>query len=189
MYKYQRIYIDNNIIAFIKNIIFKKPNNSGLDVLMEEASLVYLSNLKSIKIEFLLSQESLFEINRLSANSEKRVELEAVYRAFKKAPVFRNAAVRYDDPLVTYDSPDITYDHPYDDSVLNKVRSFLSSKGNTDDFDARYIANASLPENKIDAFMTFDKKSLWNYRKDIKTEFGVEVKLPSEIAEYYKYVL
>jgi len=85
-------------------------------------------------------------------------------------------------------SPDVFFDHPYDDIDLNKVRKYLRSVGNNNDFDARYIANAMLPLNKIDAFITYDKKSLWNHKTDIRRLFGVYVKLPSEEAEYLKYI-
>lgn len=45
-----------------------------------------------------------------------------------------------------------------------------------------------LKENDIDFFLTNDKKSLWVYKKDIEEKFGVRIRLPSELAEYLKYI-
>jgi hypothetical protein len=106
-----------------------------------------------------------------------------MYRKLKQAPMVRNAAVTFDDPLVTFDCPDVFFDHPYTDADLSAVRTLLKSKGNENEFDARYIANAMLAANRIDVFLTADKKSLWEHRETIKAEFGVTVKLPSELAK------
>jgi len=185
----RRLYLDNNIITLIKDIFFNKPICNNVHLLLEQASLTYISKIKSISIEILLSEESLAEINMLPKESLKKIELKAVYYAFKKAkPVIRNSVILFDDPITTMVSPDVFFDHPYDDIDLNKVRKYLRSVGNNNDFDARYIANAMLPLNKIDAFITYDKKSLWNHKTDIRRLFGVYVKLPSEEAEYLKYI-
>ena len=45
-----------------------------------------------------------------------------------------------------------------------------------------------LSANKIDVFITIDKKSLWRHRKQIKELFNVTIKLPSEEAECLKFV-
>ncbi|MCH7541870.1 hypothetical protein IH981_03825, partial [Patescibacteria group bacterium] len=133
-------------------------------------------------VELLVSEESLAEIRKLNQTSQKRKDLEAMYFKLKqRKSVIRNSAVLWSDPIATWNSPDVYYDHPYKDTDLNKVKQFLASKGNTNDFDTRYIANAMLSENKIDVFLTFDKSSLWRHRNEIKRLFGVEVKLPSEI--------
>jgi hypothetical protein len=184
---YIRILVDNCIITYIRDIILNKSHNTrDLSLLIEKASLVYLSNLKSVKLEFLLSEESLAEIEKISS-VDKKIELRAVYYAFKKNnPVIKNRSITYNDFGTTYNSPDISYNHDISNNDLNKVKQFLKSKGNENEFDARYIANAMLPINKIDAFLTIDK-GIWNYRKEIKNRFNVKVMKPSELSEYYSY--
>lgn len=183
-----RVYLDNQLITYILRSIQKKPVKDVV-TLMEMAPLIYLSNIKGVDIQFLFSEESLAEIRRLPEHSAKRKDLEILYYRLKKGKsVIRNSAVSYNDAIATYDSPDILYNHPYSDKDLNEVRAFMQSKGNHNDFDARYIANAMLPENEISVFLTADKKSIWKHRIEIKNKFGVEVKLPSELVDYLKYV-
>jgi hypothetical protein len=67
--------------------------------------------------------------------------------------------------------------------MLSSAHGKLPFIKQQNDFDARYIANAMLPVNRIDVFLTADKKSIWNHRADIKARFGVGVKLPYELAE------
>lgn len=178
-----RVYLDNQLITYILRAV------QDLATLPEMKSLVLLSNIKTINIEFLVSEESLAEIRQLPENSVRRKDLEELYFKLKEGkPVIRNATVLYDDKIATYNSSDVFMCHPYDDTDLNKVRQFLRSKGNTNDFDARYVANAMLPENKINVFLTADKRSLWQHKMEIKEKFGVDVKLPSELVEYLKHV-
>ena len=143
--------------------------------------MVALSQMSNI--EFLVSEEVLAEIRKLPDASTKRKDLEQMYYKLKQGrSVIRNSTVIYGDPIATYNSPDIFYDHPFTDKDLDEVSRFLKSKGNQNDFDSRYIANAMLTENKIDVFLTADKRSIWNHREDIKANFGVMVRLPSELA-------
>lgn len=185
----RRLYLDNQLITYILRIL-QGRKSSSVDLGEQWTALAYLTSLKTVEIELLFSDESLAEIRNLDVNSMKRKELEPHYFMLKQGkPVTRNAAVTYGDRLSVYGSPDISYSHPYDDTALNRVKQFLASKGNSDEFDARYIANAMLPENRIDVFLTYDKTTLWRYREDIKRLFGVVVKLPSEEAEYLKRIL
>jgi len=157
--------------------------------MLELASLDLISNIKTFQIIFLLSEETLAEIRRLDTTKAKGKDLEALYFHLKAGrSVIRNSSVTFDDPIATMDSLDVFMDHPYDDTDLNKVKAFLTSKGNTDEMDARYIANAMLPENKIDFFVTLDKRTIWIHRKEIYSLFGVKVRLPSELAEFFKYI-
>lgn len=184
-----RVYLDNNLIQLVASLIKKKYPEGNPNLLMEMAALNLLSNIKSIYVDFLVSEESLAEIRNLSEGKPKRTELEDLYFKLKQGKsVIRNSSVVYDDPIATWDSPDVFWDHKYDDTDLNKVRTFLSSKGNTNDFDARYIANSMLKENYIDYFLTSDKKSIWNYKDEIEKLFGVKVRLPTELAETLKHV-
>lgn len=185
---HKRILIDNCIISYLKDIFFNKPiSKTHIKLLFEKASLVYLSNIKTLQLEFLLSEESLMEIEKMQSGS-KKAELQAVYYAFKKnRPVIKNRSVSWDDPDTTWDSPDVHWGHESDDNCLNQVKKFFQNKGNASRFDPGYIAYAMLPENKIDVFLTFDN-GIWDSRKEIENQFKVKVMKPSELADYYKYV-
>lgn len=178
-----RAYLDNQLITYI--LRFKQGRVLSYPLLDEVNALVKLS--KREGIEFLISEESLAEIRKLPEKSSTRKSLEQFYFKLKKGKtVIRNSKVVWDDPIATWDSPDVFWDHPYDDTDLNKVKRFLAGKGNTNEFDARYIANAMLQENKIDIFLTADKKSIWKYRDEIKRKFNVVVKLPTELEKQTK---
>jgi hypothetical protein len=185
----RRLYLDNLLITYILSIVQgNKPNNVHLE--KEWTALEYLMQVEAVEITLLFSDENLAEIRKLSDTSEKRKKLEPFYFKLKQGKhVIRNVAVTYGDRLSVYGSSDISYNHPFDDTDVYRVKQFLTGKGNMDTFDARYIANAMLPENRIDAFLTNDKATLWRYRDEIKKHFGVVVKLPSEEAEYLKGTL
>lgn len=164
---------------------------------MEMASIKRIFEVSGIETEILVSEESLAEIRKLDPNSTKRKDLETVYHILKQSKsVIRNSAVTFNDPIATYNSPDVPYNHAYTDDDLDKVYEYLVTKIGTVNkekmeairFDARYIANAMLKENNINFFLTNDKKSLWIYKKDIEEKFGVKIRLPSELAEYLKYI-
>jgi hypothetical protein len=185
----RRLYLDNELITYILRIL-QGRKSSGVDLGEQWTALEYLISLETVEIELLFSDESLAEIRNLHVNSKKRKELEPLYFVLKQGKaVVRNAAVTYSDRLSVYGSPDISYNHPNDDTDLKRVKQFLASKGNMSEFDARYIANALLPENRIDVFLTYDKATLWCFREEIKRLFGVVVKLPTEEAEYLKCIL
>jgi hypothetical protein len=174
-----RVYLDNQLVTYMANSLQKKV--PGDRITQQETSA--LATLASVcDIEFLVSEEVLAEIGRLRHGSPKRQDLERMYWRLKTPPVIRNSSVAFDDLIATFDSPDVFFDHAFTDTDLDAARNFLRSKGNHNDFDARYVANAMLPANKIDVFLTADRKSLWNHREDIKATFGVSVKLPSELA-------
>lgn len=184
---YKRILVDNCIIAYIKDISFHRSNKVQKDLLLEKTSLIFLSNIKTIGLEFLLSEESLGEIEKLKSG-QKKDELQTVYYAFKKnKPVIKNRSITYNDATTRYDSPDVYYDHLYNNGDLNRITSFFKKKGNKSDFDPKYITYSMLPENKIDVFLTTDE-GIWNYRNEIKKLFDVLVMKPSELAEYYKLI-
>lgn len=173
-----RVYLDNQLITYI--LRFEQGRNLEPPILKELRALTKLSKRKGV--EFLISEESLAEIRKLPEQSQKRKDLEKLYFKLKKGKtVIRNSRVVWDDPIATWDSPDVCWNHPYDNTDLNKVKQFLAGRGNTNEFDARYIANSMLPENKIDVFLTVDKKSIWKYRDEIKQRFNVVVELPSEL--------
>lgn len=185
---YKRILIDNCIVSYIKDLFFNKSTSKAhIDLLFEKASLVYLSSIKTFKLEFLLSEDSLMEIEKMQSGN-KKAELQAVYYAFKKnKPVIKNRSVSWDDPDATWDSPDVYWNHGIGDDCLSKVIDFFKNKGNTDRFDARYIAYAMLPKNNIDVFLTLDN-GIWNHREEIESRFKVKIMKPSELAEYYKFI-
>ena len=70
----RRIYLDNNIITYVRNFL-KKNLPKNVKTAIEMASLVFISNIKSIDIEFLLSEESLAEIRQLPKSSIRRIFL------------------------------------------------------------------------------------------------------------------
>ncbi len=173
-----RVYLDNQLITYLLKP--RQSRESSFVTLREINALLELSKRKSV--EFLISEESLAEIRKLPEKSLKRKNLERFYFKLKQGKtVIRNSKVVWDDPIATWDSPDVFWDHPYDDADLNKVKQFLASRGNTNEFDARYVANSMLPKNKIDVFLTADKKSIWKHRDEIKEKFNVVVKLPTEL--------
>jgi len=175
-----RVYLDNQLVTYILSGIQNKLSTDPV-VEQEINSMVALSQMSNI--ELLISEEVLAEIRKLPDISAKRKDLEQMYQKLKQGRgVISNSTVNYNDPIATYNSPDVFYGHPFTDKDLDEVRRFLKSKGNQSDFDARYIANAMLLENKIDVFLTADKKTIWNHRVDIMAKFGVMVKLPSELA-------
>lgn len=177
-----RIYLDNQLITYLLGYLQKKELQD--QTRKETESLVFL--LRRDDIEVLVSEESLAEIRKLNKNSLKRKNLEQLYFKLKQTRVIRNSSVKYDDEITTYNSMDVRYNHSYDDKDLNRVREFLKSRGNENDFDTKYIANAILPENKIDIFLTADKKTIWNYAEDIKRQFGLAVKTPTQLEEELK---
>lgn len=174
-----RVYIDNQLVTFLwRSLTGKLAEN----LTTQQAFDSMLSLSQSEDIEFLLSEEILAEISKMPNTSNKRKGVESLYQKLKNGKsVIRNSKVTYDDPIATYASTDVLFNHNYTDNDLNAVKKFLSDKGNNNEFDARYIANAMLPENRIDVFLTADKKSIWNHRDEIKDRFGVIVMLPSEL--------
>lgn len=181
-----RLYLDNQLIKFTLDHLQNKLSKN-LNILSEQEAVAYLFSLKHLKLEILLSEESLAEIRKLPKNSNKRKDLENLYYNLKQGKsVIRNSSVTYNDSIATYNSPDVFWNHDKKDDDLNRVKKFLIAKGNLDDFDARYIANAMLPENKINFFLTADKKSIWLYRKEILKNFKVVVKLPTELRDQFK---
>ena len=184
----KRILVDNCIVTYIKDLFFYKPPKKGnVNLLFEKTALVFLSNIKTFQLEFLLSEESLMEIEKIKPGDKKN-KLKAVYYAFKKnKPVIKNRSVSWNDEDTTWDSPDVYQAHALGNNDLAKVKNFLRSKGNDSEFDARYIVYAMLPKNRIDFFLTTDA-NIWSFRKEIKDKFNVVVMKPSELAEYYKYI-
>lgn len=175
-----RVYLDNQLITYL--LRFEQGKKLDSNSAKQLGALIKLSKKKDI--EFLISEESLAEIRLLPKHSQKRKDLEQFYFKLKRGKtVIRNSSSTWDDPIATWSSPDLCWDHPYDDKDLNKVKKFLTSKGNKNEYDARYIANAMLPENKISIFLTADRKSLWRYRREIKERFNVVIKLPTELAK------
>lgn len=172
-----RIYIDNNLISGLydsREAGFLTPNTQ-----LEMENFERLA--QSTYVELLLSEESLAEIRKTS-NVIVEKGLEKIYSRMKGSkPVIRNSRVIVNDDIATYDSPDVTYNHDRTDTDLNRVHAFLSDLGNTNVFDARYITNSLLAENRIDFFITLDKASLWKHRIAIEEKFGVKVRLPSEV--------
>jgi len=192
-----RLYFDNQLITYVLRLIQKNFPKGNVALLMEIASIKRIYEVSGIEIEVLVSEESLAEIRKLDSSSTKRKDLEATYNMLKQSKsVIRNSAVIWNDLIATYNSPDIFYNHAYTDDDLDKVNDFLVTKIGTlakekleaIRFDARYIANAMLEENNIDFFLTNDKKSLWIYKEEIEEKFGVKIRLPSELAEYLKYI-
>ncbi len=115
--------------------------------------------LRRPEIEVLCSVESLAEIGQMEAENAKRLLLEDCYHRLKDGePVIRNCGVGWDDQITGWASHDVGWDHTYDNTDLDQVGTFLASVGNRDDMDARDIANAMLPENAIDVFVTFDAR-------------------------------
>lgn len=146
-----RVYLDNQIITYLLNLTQRE--NLHPTISNEPSALMRISKRKDV--EFLISEESLAEIRRLPEKSQKRKDLEQLYFKLKEGKtIIRNSKVVWEDSIATWDSPDVSWDHPYDDVDLDKVKPFLLSKGNANEFDARYIANSMLPKNKIDAFLT-----------------------------------
>lgn len=173
-----RVYLDNNLLAYL--VAYEEHRASPGFVAAEGAAV---SNLVARgDIEVLCSDESLTEIGKLTPGS-RRAKLEARFHALKAGkPVIRNAAVSWDDGMPFWDSPDVTWDHKHDDADLARVKAVLASAGVSESFDARYLANALLAENRIDAFLTADKNTIWNHRAVIRSQLGVRVALPSELA-------
>lgn len=161
---YKCIYIDDNIATYIKDIIFRKNHSrKDIELLLEKASLAFLSTLKSIKLEFLFSEDVLETIKRVQGIN-KRTELEAVWHAFQKGRVVKKNMKDF-----------------------KKIQVFLRQRGIHDKEDAQHIANAMLAKNHIDIFLTYDKR-LIQLSKEIQDKFEVKVIKPSQLAEYYKYI-
>lgn len=178
-----RVYLDNQLITYLLRFDQGKKLD---DILLKEViALKELSKWRNV--EFLISEESLAEIRKLPENSLKRKDLEQLYFKLKKGKtIIRNSKVVWSDSIATWSSPDVFFNHPYDDTDLNKVKRFLASRSNTNEFDARYLTNSMLPENEVDIFLTLDKKSIWKYRNEIKERFNVVVKLPTELKQKLK---
>jgi hypothetical protein len=117
-------------------------------------------------------------------NADKQERLVKLYSKLKQGrAVVRNAQVTWDDGVTRGDSPDASWDHPYDNADRQRLEHFFHSKGVFDDFDIRYLANAMLPENRIDVFLTADKKTIWKFREELRQHFGIRVALPSELLD------
>jgi len=175
-----RVYLNNELITYL--LRYRQGKKLQSNVQKETESLVFLSGREDIEI--LVSEESLAEIRDLHKNSSTRKDLEPLYFKLKQAKtVIRNSIVMYNDIIATYGSQDVFYSHSHNNTDLNRVKQFLSTKGDVSEFDAMYIANAMLPKNEIDVFLTADKKTIWNYRDEIEERFNVIVKLPTELIE------
>jgi len=176
-----RLYLDNNLVTHALRHI------QGITTNMPHETLALVALSARTDVSMIVSDESLAEIRKLPENSLNRKALEPFFFKLRdnslSIPIIRNSNVTWDDPIALWDSPNVYWDHPYDDSDLNKAKALLISKGNHDEFDARYIANTMLVTNNIYAFLTVDKRTIWNYREDIKNVLGVLVKLPSELLE------
>lgn len=172
-----RLYLDNQLVTYLTMIESLRARGDLLGTLDALVALLARDD-----VEILLSEESLAEIRRLSPGP-KRSRLEETYRKLKESQsVIRNSKVTWNDPIATWNSPDVMWSHPYTDDDLNRVKVFFAQRGNRNEFDARYIANAMLPENEIAAFVTADRRSIWRHRAEIKEQFGVNVYTPEEAA-------
>jgi hypothetical protein len=174
-----RVYLDNNLL-FTYLSALQHGKTLRPEIALEAKALASL--LVRTDIELLCSDEALAEMNRI-VGSAKRSRLQQLYHRLKgDRAVIRNARVTYDDGVTRYDSPDATHDHPYTDKNRAELTTFFRSKGLTpNEYDTRYLANAMLRVNAIDVFLTADKRTIWNFRHDLKQLVGIRVALPFEL--------
>lgn len=175
-----RVYLDNNLITYLLGL---REGRALQDFVKREAQATS-KLLDRDDITALCSDESLAEIEKIPT-ADKQERLAALYSKLKQGrAVVRNAQVTWDDGVTRWDSPDAGWDHPYDNRDRERLEQFFRSKGIFEnDFDIRYLANAMLPENRIDVFLTADKKTIWNFREDLRQLFGIRVALPSELLD------
>ena len=173
-----RVYVDNNLFSYLLAL----TDGKKLDPFVDREARALRDLLARSDVEVRCSDESLTEMDCIM-DAEKRQRLQSLYAAVKAgAPVVRNARVRWDDGVTRWDSPDATWDHRHTDIERQRIASFLQEKGiHVNKLDVRYLANAALAENKIDVFLTADKKSIWNFRDELRNRFGIRVALPSEL--------
>ena len=174
-----RVYLDNNLFAYLLALPDEKKR-LNLFVGREARAVRELHAREDV--ELLCSDESLAEMEK-TPNEAKRQQLQSLYSAIKAdRAVIRNAGVTWDDDVTRLDSPDALWDHPHTDMDRQHISSFLQKKGiKVDEFDVRYLANARLEENQIDVFLTADKRTIWNFRHELRKEFGIRVALASEL--------
>ncbi|MCH8040628.1 MAG: hypothetical protein IH977_09835 [Nitrospinae bacterium] len=173
-----RVYLDNNLFSYLLALAIGKQ----LDQFIDREARSTRELLARPELEVLCSDESLAEMECIK-DPAKRQRLQSLYATVKSGnAALRNAAVRWDDRVTRWDSPDANWDHPHTDADRKRIESFLKRKGiPVNEFDVRYLANAALDENKIDIFLTADKKTIWNFRHEFLKDFGIRVALPSEL--------
>jgi hypothetical protein len=174
-----RVYLDNNLISYLLAL---REERARQDFEKREAHAIS-KLLNREDVTALCSDESLAEIEK-TPNADKQMRLATLYSKLKQGrAIVRNAQVTWDDGVTRWDSPDARWDHPYDDADRQRLEGFFRKKGIFDDFDIRYLANAMLPENRIDVFLTADKRTIWKFREELRQLFGVRVALPSELLD------
>ncbi len=175
-----RVYFDNMLITYLANYEEGRPPVDHLRPTVDALVAIVQHD----DVEILVSEETLIEIGRMDKDSSKRMRNEPVYRRLKAGnPVHRNAGFGWSSKYVGWWSEDVGWDHDGTNEDLDRVEAYLVPVGNVDDMDPRYIANAMLADNAIDVFLTYDKKTIWRHRAEIKERFGETVMTPEELLQ------
>jgi hypothetical protein len=174
-----RVYLDNNLFTYLLRHIQGRALRP--EIVTEAMALAAI--LARHDVEPVCSDESLAEIDR-HPRAQDRDDLRALYSKLKAGRrVVRNARVTWGDGIARWGSPDFRWGEIGDDGDRKRIGAFLKEKGIGDpnEYDVRYLANALLPQNRIDFFLTYDKKTIWRFREELNARFGIVVKTPSEL--------